>query len=120
MLGYAHAVLVEGASILGKTANRAGRHLVQDTPVDTAFARSNWVASIGTPDLSLRAIRSINATVNEIKSVTANAKADEEIPYVKYLNEGSSFQAPANFARISLMKARGGLSTARLLVLRRK
>jgi hypothetical protein len=97
--------------------------------VDTAFARSNWVASIGTPDLSLRAIRSINATVNEIKSVTANAKADEEIhianggdkaPYVKYLNEGSSFQAPANFARISLMKARGGLSTARLLVLRRK
>lgn len=128
MVGYANAVLAESASITAKTANKAGRNLVTTTPVDTAFARSNWVASIGAPDLSLRAIRGVNATVNEIKNITATVKYDQEIhisnggekvPYLKYLNAGSSFQAPANFVRLALMNARGVPQDARLLILRR-
>lgn len=128
MVGYATAVLAESANVAAKTANKAGRSVVTSTPVDTAFARSNWVASIGAPDLSLRAIRGVNATVNEIKSVTATVKFDQEIhianggekvPYLKYLNAGSSFQAPANFVRLALMNAKSVVANARLLILRR-
>lgn len=49
--------------------------LVAATPVDTGFARSEW------------------KTLNKGNSV----EISNDAPYIKYLNEGSSKQAPANF-----------------------
>lgn len=130
MLGYATSVLLEGADLLRRVGSAAGRNVVYRTPVDTGLARSNWVASVGGPDLSERGIRSARETANEIAAVLSAIKADselhianggEKVPYLKYLNAGTSFQAPANFVRIALMDARAKvLANPRLLVLRRK
>lgn len=129
MLARARAVPVEAARILAGTANVAGRNVVRATPVDTGFARSNWVASItGSPDLSDRPIRSRTATISEIKTITAGVKADGEIHianggdkvrYLKFLNEGSSTQAPAGFVGFALVMAQDFVKSARLLILGR-
>ncbi len=128
MLDRARAVPVEAARILAGTANAAGRNVVRATPVDTGLARSNWVAALNSPDLSDRAIRSRSATISEIKSVTAGVKMDGEIhianggdkvPYLKFLNDGSSRQAPAGFVGFALVMAKDFLQNARILVMRR-
>ena len=129
MLARARAVPVAAARILAGTANVAGQNVVRATPVDTGFARSNWVASLGgSPDLSDRPIRSRTATISEIKTITAGVKADGEIHianggdkvrYLKFLNEGSSTQAPAGFVGFALVMAQEFLKTARLLIVRR-
>ena len=128
MLDLARGIPVAAARILADTANAAGRNVVRDTPVDTGLARSNWVASLGSPDLSDRGIRSKTATISEIKAVTAGVKEDGEIhianggdkiPYLKFLNDGSSVQAPAGFIEFALTMTKDFLQNARILSRRR-
>lgn len=124
----AEGVPREAARILAGTANAAGRSVVRDTPVDTGLARSNWVASLGSPDLSDRGIRSRTATISEITSVTGGVRHDGEIhisnggdkiPYLKFLEDGSSTQAPEGFMGFALVMAREFLKNARILTRRR-
>jgi hypothetical protein len=108
--------------------------VVRTTPVDTGLARSNWVASIGSPDLSDRAIRSRTEVVSEARSklsVTVirdiiNRRDQVEIhianggplvPYLFWLNQGSSRQAPAGFVELALIEgAAGAIKRSRLLI----
>ena len=130
MFDLAQGLPENAARVLRRGAISAAEAVVRATPVDTALARSNWLAGLGSPDLSARAPRSIDATIAEVRSKVQRAPPDSEIhianggdkvPYLELLNAGSSLQAPANFVRIAAMVARESLLEGqRLLVVRRR
>lgn len=108
-------------------AARAGTTVVRNTPVDTALARSNWVASADSPDLSERAPRSRQETIDEIKSRTSAiaafgrgqdihiANGGDKVPYLARLDAGSSTQAPAGFVREAAQAGVAALNNFRIL-----
>lgn len=92
--------------------------LVEATPVDTGWARANWIPSTGAPVASPDGSR---------ESVTAGAQAagtaqvagftgagpvfvSNAVPYIEALDAGHSQQAPSGFVRASVEK---GLAAAR-------
>ena len=70
--------------------------LIAATPVDTGWARSNWVSSIGAP---------VNGTPGWNESIAGAVWTlvqgpiyiANNVPYIGRLNAGSSQQAPAGF-----------------------
>ena len=107
----------------------------KNTPVDTRLARSNWVANIGSIDLSERAIRSFQEVVDEGRATLSEsalrsamlgsgdiveihiANGGDKVHYLEYLNRGSSRQAPAGFVQSALFRGGvAGLSRAKLLL----
>ena len=96
-------------------------NLIKITPVDTGWARANWVPAIGAPirqDLS-----AVPATVSNAQSKTGEqqrAMADvvtgyrlvrgrvfvsNNVPYITKLNDGHSRKAPAGFVQMAIQKA---------------
>ena len=80
------------------------RELVMNTPVDTGRARSNWLPSIGSPD-----IRIVEPGAKpDITGATLNYSLKSEIfitnnlPYIRRLNDGHSQQAPAGFVETAI------------------
>jgi hypothetical protein len=80
--------------------------LVATTPVDTSWARSNWVIQVGTPFEGLIGSREAVDTTTADRSVQAALAykvtqgllyLSNNVPYVPKLNHGWSAQAPANF-----------------------
>jgi hypothetical protein len=71
-------------------ANKLGHDLMAElystTPVDTGVARSGW------------------QLVNTITNVGETLTIKNEVPYVIYLEEGSSQQAPHGFINASITK----------------
>lgn len=126
--------VLDGAA---KAARNSGisvvRSVVKATPVDTGLARSNWVANIGSPDLSERSVRAPSEVIEEARgalnetriraALTGSdtveihiANGGEKVPYLDLLNRGSSRQAPAGFVKIALEEGgRAPLGRARLL-----
>jgi len=96
------------------------REVVFATPVHTGLARSNWIASLGTPSgktisphspgnklgrgESANAIPAIRAAVTEIRNRQFNETVfiTNNLDYIGKLNNGSSTQAPANFVAKSV------------------
>lgn len=99
--------------------------LANVTPRDTGLARSNWVASVGdSPDLSPRAIRSPGDVVSEVRGRVSRVGADatvtianggNKVPYLQFLNAGSSQQAPAGFVQNAAAVGAAVASEARIL-----
>ncbi|MEE8608999.1 MAG: hypothetical protein V3S55_15450 [Nitrospiraceae bacterium] len=100
-------------------------NLIEETPVDTGWARANWVPSIGTPfEANLSDVpsdpRQAAAAATRQESAEARMltyKLDRgvvfvtnNVPYITKLNLGSSKQAPAGFVQRAIAKAVGGLS----------
>lgn len=97
-------------------------NLIEQTPIDTGWARANWVPSIGQDR-----IVSLQNIVNPSPTDVAGAKASQSegiasvatgfkladkavfisnnVPYIVRLNEGSSKQAPAGFVTSAIQKA---------------
>lgn len=125
------AVRVEGnvERAVKDCAGAVLRSVVENTPVDTGMARSNW-----TPELD-RAFEGLfparvpgkaGSTAEENAAATIEAgtptieafdiAANREIhitnnaPHIEPLNDGHSRQAPAGFVRIAVME---GLATVR-------
>lgn len=125
------AVRVEGnvERAVKDCAGAVLRSVVESTPVDTSYARSNW-----TPELD-RAFEGLfparvpgekGSTAEETAAATIeagtptieafNIAANREIhitnnaPHILPLNDGHSKQAPAGFVRIAVME---GLATVR-------
>ena len=90
--------------------------LIERTPTDTGWARANWVPAIGTAfegnaeDLSEEARRAaVPGQAAQQQSSTAallGYRLEEgtvfianNVPYIVFLNEGSSQQAPAGFVQ---------------------
>lgn len=94
-------------------ALRIHSNLIMTTPVDTGFARSNWVISVGTP---IQELPGNNQIVLQEKSmeVTDPIYISNNTPYIGYLNEGSSRQAPAGFVNVAIHKAIASLLGERL------
>lgn len=92
--------------------------LIEDTPVDTGWARANWVPNIGTHHSSTAGTRS-DAEAGRIDRgpQTAGQVAiagyrlgpaifiSNNVPYIKRLNAGSSRQAPAAFIQSAILRA---------------
>lgn len=89
------------------------------TPVDTGWARANWLPNIGSPINSPAGVRPEqpdSATTSEqekgLASVVTGYRTSRgevhitnNVPYIINLNEGSSKQAPAGFVQRAIMKA---------------
>lgn len=106
-----------------KLALIALERLVNETPVDTSTALSNWQISVGIPATSF-----IDAYVPGYLGYTASASIRQAIavgkanletkkpgqtiyltnntPYIRDLNSGSSKQAPAGFVEATMLVVR--------------
>jgi hypothetical protein len=78
------------------------RRVILESPVDTGAARSNWLASTGSP-LGAIADIDVQGALNK-GAVVINGANDYEtiyvqnnLPYIQRLNEGWSEQAPSGY-----------------------
>jgi len=97
------------------------------------FSQSNWIANIGSADLSVRPIRPRTEVIAEARTSLSLGKikseifsrdlveihianGGEKVPYLGKLNRGSSTKAPAGFVEEALRTgAAGPLSKTKLL-----
>ncbi len=102
--------------VLDATAN-----LIEDTPVDTGWARANWIPSIGAPPTSPAGetgsgepdVGAAGAAQQQGVAQIAvgytleqgNVSITNNVPYIRRLNEGSSSQAPAMFVQSAIARA---------------
>lgn len=89
------------------------------TPVDTGWARANWVPRIGAPFEGTAGTRQQAETgaldtgtqargegeVLTFKLAGKRVHVSNNVPYIVNLNEGTSKQAPAGFVQIAIAKA---------------
>jgi len=84
------------------------------TPIDTGWARTNWIASVGGPAPSTAGTReAVSAAAQQAslaklfgyKLAQGPAYATNNVPYIAKLNEGSSKQAPAAFVQRAMLRA---------------
>lgn len=91
--------------------------LVRDTPVDTGWARANWVPSIGTPRSRTAGTRAAAEAGQIDRGPQVNGQAavagyklgprihiTNNVPYINRLNSGSSRQAPAGFVQSAIFR----------------
>ena len=90
-------------------------NLIETTPVDTGWARNNWVPSIKEP--IERAVGTREEPVSGqqqvgIAEVATTYKLEDgpvyisnNVPYIGNLNDGSSKQAPTDFVFIAILRA---------------
>ena len=84
--------------------------LVRNTPVDTGWARANWIPSVGAPNATARTNRPTASLVPGAAAEQAAGLASlaafkfgqtayivNNVPYIRKLNAGSSTQAPSGF-----------------------
>lgn len=84
--------------------------LIEDTPVDTGWARANWVASVGQPSTGPVGSRGSvsyaeqQASVGVLASMTRleTIYISNHVPYIQALNEGHSAQAPSGFIQLRI------------------
>lgn len=94
-------------------------NLQEDTPVDTGWARANWIPQIGAPFSGTAGSRE-QAEAGQLDTATQQvgiAKVatgyrlgppifvTNNVPYIERLNEGSSSQAPAAFVQAAIFRA---------------
>lgn len=87
------------------------------TPVDTGWARANWVPQAGSPfegnteelDPGERFLRTPAQEASQATAIAALSSyrggevfINNNVPYITELNEGSSQQAPAGFVQMAI------------------
>ena len=119
------AILIEALNefveqvVVGLSTN-ATANLIEDTPVDTGWARSNWVPTIGVSFEGTAGTResaeqgSLNPGPQQsgLASIAASYRLQNgsvfvtnNVPYIVELNEGSSSQAPSGFVQMGIDRA---------------
>ena len=95
--------------------------LIETTPVDTGWARANWVPNAGSPFTGnselLDAEAQRAAVPGQVASQTAASSSliryklsdgdifiSNNVPYIVRLNEGSSMKAPSGFVQQSIAR----------------
>jgi len=82
--------------------------IIDGTPVKTGYAQSNWVPSLDAPSSDEVSNRGREATVRHVEQVVAQLVDDQTfylancVDYTKYLEDGSSAQAPAGMLALSV------------------
>lgn len=88
-----------------RIALEALRKIVLRTPVDTGRARGNWQTTIGAaPESESLQADPIQAGVNAIHQLGAFSIVfvSNNVPYIIYLEDGTSQQAPAGMVQLTL------------------
>lgn len=93
----------------------ATANLIETTPVNTGWARANWVPSIGSPiDEPTGDQENVSQSEQDsgIAQVATQYKLDmgkvfitNNVPYIGALNDGHSQQAPSGFVQVAVEKA---------------
>lgn len=104
--------------VLDVVANLVAAPSEGGTPVDTGWARSNWVPNVGSPAGLAGTREAAEAGILPgdqqvgLATVAATYKASQgavhitnNVPYILRLNEGSSRQAPRGFVQAAIAKA---------------
>lgn len=95
-------------------------NLIGSTPVDTGWARANWVPSIGLP--VQKNLRNVQVTPQRAAGARGSQQSaigritgyrlpmgsvfiSNNVPYIMRLNDGSSKQEPAGFVQRAIRKA---------------
>lgn len=114
-----HAVTV----VSRKLVLDVNRRLAENTPIDTGWARSNWIPGVGEPQAEPVGTRdSVNLTaaasgVSEIGGwdlFRRPAHIVNNVPYINDLNAGTSPQASPGFVQASIEQGIRGLDGQRL------
>lgn len=106
--------------------------VVLATPVDTGRARANWRPSLGDPITTTlpeppnpgsgmrEALDAGQSIANEYKGGETSpvVHITNSLHYIKYLNDGSSKQAPKNFVNTAILLAIAAIRTARIVDIR--
>jgi hypothetical protein len=98
-----------------KMGLEALRRVVMKTPVDTGRARGNWQVQIGEPALVMQDSfdKTGSDTIQIGAAQLANLKAYEviyltnNVPYIIFLEEGSSKQAPYGMVKMTIDELAG-------------
>lgn len=108
------------STLIRRLTLEATANLIEDTPVDTGWARANWVPRIGTPFESVSGTREQaeagNVVTSDREAGIAQIAAQYQIrdgavyitnnvPYIIYLNEGRSNQAPSGYVQNAISRA---------------
>lgn len=105
---FADSIGVEVATVVKKLSFDIFADVVVGTPVDTGRAMNNWVISIGSPsrevndrggpESSVKAARISEATGTLASLQPFNTVwISNNLPYIGFLEEGSSKQAPSGW-----------------------
>lgn len=95
-------------------------NLIETTPVDTGWARANWVPAIGVP--FVRSLSDVTPSSSDVSGANSAQQAGQgqllryklpngkifvtnNVPYITKLNDGSSPQAPSGFVQRAITKA---------------
>lgn len=111
--------------VVRKVALAADQAVVIATPVDTGRARANWIANLNAPAPGPTADtdRGGGKAISQAASVIAGYDGDRHaeihitnnLPYIQRLNEGSSYQAPADFVQTAVRRGVAAVRGAQLL-----
>lgn len=111
--------------LVRKVAMAVDQAVVLQTPVDTGRARANWLASLDAPsaDLVEASDRSGSAAIRQAAAVSAGYSGDRNVaihitnnlPYIESLNRGSSYQAPAGFVRLAVLRGARAVNGVKVL-----
>lgn len=94
------------------------------TPVDTGWARANWLVNVGTPFLApLGEYTGKTTTVRAGTGLSSIATyklgpkvfISNNVPYITRLNDGSSTQAPRGFVQAAILRALTSLRTVKVV-----
>lgn len=102
-----------------RLALNVNAELVKRTPIDTGWARANWVPNIGGPVTETAGTRDqaeagrldLGPRESGLASIATSYTLGPEIhqtnnvPYIQLLNAGSSQQAPAGFVQAAILRA---------------
>ncbi len=90
-------------------------NLIEDTPVDTGWAQSNWVPEIGSFfDGTVGTRDNVETGTQQAGAVFVAAtytldkgfiSISNNVPYIVNLNEGSSKRVPAGFVQAAILRA---------------
>ena len=104
--------------VLDIVANLQAQPQQGGTPVDTGWARANWIPKIGSPrtspagspeNLPSDSATGVAEVVLGYKVIRGPVFISNNVPYIVRLNEGHSGQAPRGFVQNAIAKAVGSL-----------
>ena len=108
--------------LIKKLALDITANLVEDTPVDTGWARANWVPSIGLPIVETAIPRDREDQISLVSGKLGEQQIgidkialsysiemgsifiSNNVPYILKLNEGTSRQAPSAFVQAAIAR----------------
>lgn len=91
---------------VARIAVNVTHELVAITPVDTGWARANWIPAVGQPARGTGTSRQAAGLAEVVAFRLEHGKAfvSNNVPYIRRLNAGHSKQAPAAFVEYAVAK----------------